>query len=264
MNNMKLISMEKLFKLAGYNYLDLEENKFIDISNKNIFIKSFNHKTNKIEKNKILKLVRKENTIIYEVRTQNNTVLLKGSGGHRIFDPIRKKYIGLSEYTYGNILNKTNEVIPINIIKTDKINPVLDIEVENTKNYFSNGILSHNTTTGGNALKFYASYRIELSRVGKIKQGDAIIGDEVKAKFIKNKLAPPFQETKINLIYGDGFCKYYDTLNTAVELKVVHKGGSWYSFGEIKLGQGEKNVIKLLKDNNNLFEEILTKIKEKI
>ena len=120
------------------------------------------------------------------------------------------------------------------------------------------------TTTGGNALKFYASVRLDIRRRTQIKDGDRVIGNSTKVKIVKNKVAPPFQITEFDIMYGQGISKVGEILDIGVELGIVKKAGSWFSYGETKLGQGRDAVKGLIKDNPELAEELEEKIKAAI
>lgn len=121
------------------------------------------------------------------------------------------------------------------------------------------------TTTGGNALKFYASVRLDIRRIGQIKEGpDNIIGNRTRVKVVKNKVAPPFKVVEFDIMYGQGVSKVGEIIDLGVELNIVNKAGSWFSYESTKLGQGRDAVKKLLEDNPELMEEIENKIKAKI
>jgi recombination protein RecA len=121
------------------------------------------------------------------------------------------------------------------------------------------------TTTGGNALKFYASVRIDIRRVGQIKEGtDNIIGNRTRVKVVKNKVAPPFKVVEFDIMYGQGISKAGEILDLAVDLEIVKKSGSWFSYEGNKLGQGRDAVKGLLEDNPELAEQIENKVKEKV
>ncbi|NVK52003.1 MAG: recombinase RecA [Flavobacteriaceae bacterium] len=120
------------------------------------------------------------------------------------------------------------------------------------------------TTTGGNALKFYASVRLDIRRRTQIKDGDRVIGNSTKVKIVKNKVAPPFQTAEFDIMYGEGISKVGEVLDIGVELGIIKKSGSWFSYGDTKLGQGRDAVKNLIKDNPELAEELETKIKEAI
>ena len=118
------------------------------------------------------------------------------------------------------------------------------------------------TTTGGNALKFYSSVRLDIRRIGSIKHGDEIIGNRTRVKVVKNKVAPPFNKVEFDIMFGKGISKSGEILDKAVDLEIVNKSGSWFSYSDTKLGQGRDSVVKLLNDNHELSDEIQNKIKE--
>ncbi|MFL9837691.1 recombinase RecA [Flavobacterium sp. ST-75] len=120
------------------------------------------------------------------------------------------------------------------------------------------------TTTGGNALKFYASVRLDIRRSSQIKDGDNVIGNRTKVKVVKNKVAPPFKTAEFDIMYGEGVSKTGEILDLAVEFDIVKKSGSWFSYGDTKLGQGRDAVKSLIKDNPELADELEEKIKEAI
>ncbi|MFT3909678.1 MAG: recombinase RecA [Ferruginibacter sp.] len=120
------------------------------------------------------------------------------------------------------------------------------------------------TTTGGNALKFYASVRLDIRRQAQIKDGEEVIGNHVKVKVVKNKVAPPFRQAEFDIIYGEGISKAGEIIDMGVELGIVQKSGSWFSYNADKLGQGREAVKQLMIDNPELAAEIEAKIREKI
>lgn len=120
------------------------------------------------------------------------------------------------------------------------------------------------TTTGGNALKFYASVRLDIRRTGQIKSGDEVVGTRTRVKVIKNKVAPPFRQAEFDIIYGEGISKIGEIIDLGVDMTIVKKSGSWYSYGETKLGQGRDAVKRLLMDNPELAEELERKIVSKL
>ena len=119
------------------------------------------------------------------------------------------------------------------------------------------------TTTGGNALKFYSSVRIDIRRSTQIKDGDITIGNRTRVKIVKNKVAPPFRGAQFDIMYGEGISKTGEILDMGVEYGILDKSGSWFSYGGNKLGQGRESVRKILRDNPEICEEIEAKIKEK-
>ena len=118
------------------------------------------------------------------------------------------------------------------------------------------------TTTGGNALKFYASVRLDIRRIGQIKDGDAIVGNRTRVKVVKNKVAPPFRQAEFDIMYGEGISKVGEIVDLGVEHNIIKKSGSWFSYGDTKLGQGRDAVKILFNDNEELMEEIEGKIRE--
>jgi len=118
------------------------------------------------------------------------------------------------------------------------------------------------TTTGGNALKFYASVRLDIRKITQLKEGEEAVGNRVRVKVVKNKVAPPFRKAEFDIIFGEGISKCYEILDLAVDNNLVKKSGSWFSYGETKLGQGRDAVKKLIQDNPELMEELEGKIKE--
>jgi len=120
------------------------------------------------------------------------------------------------------------------------------------------------TTTGGNALKFYASIRLDIRRSSQIKDGENVVGNRTKVKVVKNKVAPPFKTAEFDIMYGEGISKTGEILDLAVEFEIIKKAGSWFSYGDTKLGQGRDAVKVLIKDNPELADELEQKIKEVI
>ena len=121
------------------------------------------------------------------------------------------------------------------------------------------------TTTGGNALKFYASVRLDIRRSSQIKSGDAeVMGNKTRVKVVKNKVAPPFRTTEFDIMYGEGISKIGEIIDLGVNYEIIKKSGSWFSYEDAKLGQGRDAVKALLQDNIDLMEELETKIMETV
>ncbi len=120
---------------------------------------------------------------------------------------------------------------------------------------------SPETTTGGNALKFYSTVRLDIRRIGPIKEGADMVGNRTRVKVVKNKLAPPFRETEFDILYGTGISREGDVLDLAVTANIVEKSGAWYSFGGERLGQGRENVKKLFREKPELLSEIETQLR---
>jgi len=118
------------------------------------------------------------------------------------------------------------------------------------------------TTTGGNALKFYASVRLDIRKINQIKEGEEIIGSRTRVKVVKNKLAPPFKKADFDILYGEGISQAGEIVDLGVDFEIIKKSGSWFSYGDTKLGQGRDAVIKLIKDNPELYEELKAKVIE--
>jgi len=120
------------------------------------------------------------------------------------------------------------------------------------------------TTTGGNALKFYASVRLDIRKINQIKEGEEVFGNRTKVRVVKNKLAPPFRKAEFDILYGEGISRTGEIIDMATELEIIRKSGSWFSYGETRLGQGRDSVKQLIKDNPELSDEIEKKIIEKL
>jgi len=117
------------------------------------------------------------------------------------------------------------------------------------------------TTTGGNALKFYASVRLDIRRIGAIKEGQEVVGNRTRVRVVKNKLAPPFQEAEFDIMYGEGISRTGDLLDLGVEAGVIDKSGSWYSYAGERIGQGRNNVKKFFMENDDIYQEALKKVR---
>jgi recombination protein RecA len=120
------------------------------------------------------------------------------------------------------------------------------------------------TTTGGRALKFYSSVRIDIRRIGAIKDGDAVVGGRTRVKVVKNKVAPPFREAEFDVMYGEGISREGDLLDLAVERKIVDKSGTWFAFNGDRLGQGRENVKQFLKDNPTIYKTLEEKVRREL
>lgn len=273
-------TIEEFFIKNNIEYLSLIENSSLDISDKNIKINSFNHLTNKNEFNIINKIIRKKDSKIYKFIIANN--IIKVTGEHKFF--VKNLDNSKGHYLDAKIIFttfKNYNYFLFNGIGWDKIDsieinknivPIYDFEIENVHNYYSNNYLSHNTlfgspetTTGGEALKFYASIRLDVRKSTQIKDNEGqATGNLTKVKVIKNKVAPPFKTAEFDIEFGIGINKQGEIIDLGTELEIITKAGSWYSYNEMKIGQGKNSVVEFLRDNPELAIEIENKIKEMI
>jgi recombination protein RecA len=120
------------------------------------------------------------------------------------------------------------------------------------------------TTTGGRALKFYSSVRIDIRRIGAIKDGESVVGGRTRVKVVKNKVAPPFREAEFDVMYGEGISREGDLLDLAVDRKIVEKSGTWFAFSGERLGQGRENVKQFLRDNPAIFKAIEDRVRAEL
>jgi recombination protein RecA len=120
------------------------------------------------------------------------------------------------------------------------------------------------TTTGGNALKFYASVRLDIRRIGAIKDGQEVVGNRTRVKVVKNKMAPPFKEAEFDIMYGEGISRAGDLLDVGVNAGIIEKSGSWYAYNGERIGQGRENVKKFFHENPDLFDAVEMKVRETV
>ena len=120
------------------------------------------------------------------------------------------------------------------------------------------------TTTGGRALKFYSSVRVDIRRIASIKDGDAIVGGRTRVKIVKNKLAPPFREAEFDVMYGEGISREGDLLDLAVDKRIVEKSGTWFAFNGERLGQGRENAKAFLRENPDAFKKIEDRVRKEL
>ncbi|WP_372448137.1 hypothetical protein [[Mycobacterium] fortunisiensis] len=142
-----------------------------------------------------------------------------------------------------------------------------DIEVEGNHNYFVDGVMVHNspeTTTGGKALKFYASVRLDVRRIETLKDGTDAVGNRTRVKIVKNKVSPPFKQAEFDILYGQGISREGSLIDMGVEHGFIRKSGSWFTYEGEQLGQGKENARKFLLENVDVANEIEKKIKEKL
>lgn len=200
---MSSMTMENLFKKANLSYKEMKPFEFYDISDKKLYTSSYNEDTKKVEKRQILGLVYKGEFPIYELRTKSGDVILKGSPNHKIFDAAKNDYFELKDIKTATLLDKALNHIDAVVVKTDKTDHIVDISVEGNENYFSNGILSHNT--GGYALKYVASTLNRVRKIENLTEGSKIVGIHMQVRNYKNKTGIPFRECEMDLYYKGGF-----------------------------------------------------------
>jgi recombination protein RecA len=123
---------------------------------------------------------------------------------------------------------------------------------------------SPETTTGGNALKFYSSVRLDIRRIGAIKKGDEVIGNQTRVKVVKNKVSPPFKMAEFEILYGEGISREGEIIELGVQHGLIDKAGSWYSYGKDRIGQGKENVREFLRANPDIASEVEQNIREKL
>jgi recombination protein RecA len=120
------------------------------------------------------------------------------------------------------------------------------------------------TTTGGNALKFYSSVRLDIRRVASIKSGESVVGNRTRVKVVKNKVAPPFRQCEFDILYGEGISREGDLIDLGLEAGIIEKAGTWYSFGPDRIGQGRENAKLFLKENPKLTDQLEASVREKV
>ena len=257
------MAMETLFKIAGLNWKLMEKNVPYDIRDKNIKIKSFNHESKTNELKQILSLVHKDDVDGYQLVTKMGDILLKCSGDHRIFDAKVNDYVKVKDVKEGFALSNTNEKIEFFTKKTGKIYPIVDMEVEGNSNYFSNGLLSHNT--GGNAMKFYASIRLDVRKIGKAESdpgGEELVRQKMKVVARKNKTAPPFRQCELVVEFGKGVDPYAEVFEIAVENGFIKKKGAWFEYDGANIAQGGAKALQWLIENKDVYTILRAKAQE--
>jgi len=271
---MKTLSIAKIFKEEfGVDWETMKEFESVNVEKFGKKIRSFNPKTKKEEFNLIKNIVRKPNSKAYLVKCNGKE--FECSADHKVAIKFDKE---LPDFTYMTVsqLKKTGNYYMYNdgfwekatVKALNKEIPILDIEVENTHNYFANGILSHNTVygspecqPGGNALKFMAHIRCEV-RKGEKDEGEKdedVIGIKARIKNVKNKTSVPFRKGEIFISFKDGVDVYGEYVDFAVSMEIIQKSGAWFTVNGNRL-QGKANVVKFLKEDSEVFEIIKEKV----
>ena len=186
---------------------------------------------------------------------------------YKLLPRFRQRFSVKPEYVEAELRLQPARVLDIHVKPRTRSMNRFDIEVEGGHSYFVDGVLVHNspeTTTGGKALKFYASVRLDIRRIETLKDGADAVGNRTKVKVVKNKLAPPFKTAEFDILYGIGISREGGLIDLGVEQGIVRKSGAWYTYDGDQLGQGKENARNFLRDNPDLANEIEKKIKEKL
>lgn len=277
---MNTTSIEQMFNEAfNVNYKDMEINSYIDVSERNIKILSYNKDNNKNELKRVNKIIRKNDSFAYIIEQGLNS--FKCSANHRVavkFDLNSTNFSFLEVCDLYKIknkyysLNSNNNWEEIIITKTKEKIPILDIEVEDTHCYYTDNILSHNSygnpedTQGGNALKFWASIRAEIRRGDVIGDKDNPLGFITKIKILKNKVGQPFRKIETELFIGPdkyGIDKVAEIADLAIVNGIIKKSGAWFSYDDERR-QGRENLISMLRTNNKIYSEIFSLVSKTV
>jgi len=262
-------TIAELFAQCNIDWEQLEPDDIVDISHLNIETKSFDLATQRFVWKQILNLRRRHDAVEYIVK-QDDKIVLRCNGAHKILihdgvhdiwksaDNIYKRCLSTG-FVLGVTGSMEHDVREIQCEKTNNIIPVLDMEVADTSTYIIGDLINHNTT-GGNALKFYASQRVDIRRIGVVKTDGNATANKTRVKIIKNKVAPPFKEHEFEIIYGVGIDIYSDLLDVATELGIIGKAGAWYSYNNENIGQGRIQTAQYIKDRPELVAELRDKI----
>jgi len=270
------ISIENLFLSCGVDYTKMKIGESIDVSEKNKYIPSYNIEKKVVEKKKILKLVRKEDSSIIEIHeAEKDTLLFKSTLNHKVFS---KRVKGKEEFSWNSLSTILFEwgtnlfetmtrdgVIVATIVLSEEIKPILDMEIEDNHNYFANGVLSHNTTPGGNAVKFFSSIRLEVRRVEAITaegNEDEQIGLKSRVTVKKNKTAVPNRKGEIEIYFSRGIDPLVEYIEFAIFYEIIKKTGNTYHYKEEKLGVGVKQLKTLFQKNEKFYSTIRSEVDE--
>jgi recombination protein RecA len=186
---------------------------------------------------------------------------------YKLLPRFRGKFAVEPEFKEPTIHPRPARILDIRAKSNFTIMSRYDIEVEGSHNYLADGIIVHNspeTTTGGKALKFYASIRLDIRRIETLKDGTDAVGNRTKVKVVKNKMSPPFKVAEFDILYGTGISREGSLIDLGVEQGIVRKSGAWYTYDGDQLGQGKENARTFLRDNPDVAQEIEKRIKEKL
>jgi recombination protein RecA len=186
---------------------------------------------------------------------------------YKLLPRFRGRFAVEPEFTEARVRPVPARILDIHVKPPTRSMRKFDIEVDGMHNYFVDGVVVHNspeTTTGGKALKFYASVRLDVRRIETLKDGTDAVGNRTRVKVVKNKVSPPFRQAEFDILYGEGISREGGLIDMGVEHGFVRKSGAWYTYEGDQLGQGKENARKFLRDNPDLADEIEKKIKEKL
>ncbi len=186
---------------------------------------------------------------------------------YKLLERFRGRFAVASEFIEPILLPVPAPVLEVKVKPCTRSMHRFDIEVEGTHNYLADGVIVHNspeTTTGGRALKFYASVRLDVRRIETLKDGTDMVGNRTRVKVVKNKIAPPFKQAEFDIIYGVGISREGSLIDVGVEQSIIRKSGAWYTYEGDQLGQGKENARKFLRENPDVAAEIEKRIKEKL
>jgi hypothetical protein len=264
---MSKVSMAYFFKSCGVDYTKMKIGEKIDVSFLNRTVKSFNVINRQVEDKRVITLVRKEDvsTTISVWDKETSSFLFSASPAHRVcrIKEDKEEWVALESIIDNPaiILKGINHNIPIKLSISGS-SPILDFEVEDNHNYFSNDILSHNTTPGGNAVKYYASIRLDVRKVEYItgKDEDDFIGLRSRVTAKKNKTSVPNRKGEIEIYFSRGIDPLSEYFDFALSYDVIKKTGNTYTYKDEKLGVGKNNAVEALRKWENIYNEIKEKV----
>jgi len=186
---------------------------------------------------------------------------------YKLLERFRGRFVVEPEFVEPTLLPVPAPILDVRIKPPTRSMHRFDIEVEGTHNYLADGVIVHNspeTTTGGKALKFYASVRLDIRRIETLKDGTEMVGNRTRVKVVKNKVAPPFKQAEFDILYGVGISREGSLIDVGVEQGIIRKSGAWYTYEGDQLGQGKENARKFMRENPDVAAEVEKKIKEKL
>lgn len=271
MSSISNVSISEVFSRCGIDYKDMDELSEVDVSDKNIKIMGYDEQKNKNDFYKVTRLVRKKDTKMYTIEYSGISHPLKVTNEH--------KFLTLDGYLkVENLPNKfkvlkdDGNYVEVRKSQLNEKYPVLDITVDKVKNYYTNGILSHNspeTVSGGKALAFWSSIRLEVRKADYIKEGENIIGIKTRVKGVKNKTAPPFRKAEVDIVFGKGLQYEAEYVDHATKYEFIEKSASWFNLYNsegtfLEKLQGKDRVVEYFKNNPEYFQQLKDKVNQAI